>query len=46
MQQEHDFLSISFCGDSGDGIQLIGQQLMLIAALSDLEVRSLPDFPA
>ncbi len=46
MQQEHDFLVIRLCGDSGDGIQLIGEQLMMNAAISGLEVRALPDFPA
>ena len=46
MQLNHDFLVIRFCGDSGDGIQLIGQQLMMNAAMNDLEVRTLPDFPA
>lgn len=46
MQLSHDFLVIRFCGDSGDGIQLIGQQLMMNAAMNDLEVRTLPDFPA
>lgn len=46
MPQEHDLLTIRFCGDSGDGIQLIGHQLMLVAALHEYEVRSLPDFPA
>lgn len=46
MQINHDFLVIRFCGDSGDGIQLIGQQLMMNAAMNDLEVRTLPDFPA
>ena len=46
MQQEHDLLTIRFCGDSGDGIQLIGEQLMMNAALCKLEVRTLPDYPA
>lgn len=46
MQQEHDLLTIRFCGDSGDGIQLLGDQLMMNAALNQLEVRTLPDYPA
>ena len=46
MQQDHDFLVIRLCGDSGDGIQLIGEQLMMNSAISGLEVMVLPDFPA
>ena len=42
----HDTLVIRICGDSGDGIQLIGQHLMMNAAMQGLEVRTLPDFPA
>jgi 2-oxoglutarate ferredoxin oxidoreductase subunit alpha len=46
MQLDHDYLVIRLCGDSGDGIQLIGQHLMMNAAMNGLEVRTLPDFPA
>lgn len=46
MQQEHDLLTIRFCGDSGDGIQLLGDQLMMNVAMNQLEVRTLPDYPA
>ena len=46
MQQEHDLLTIRLCGDSGDGIQLIGEHLMMNAASNGLEVRTLPDYPA
>lgn len=46
MQQEHDYLVLRICGDSGDGIQLIGDQLMMNAAMSGLAVRTLPDYPA
>jgi 2-oxoglutarate ferredoxin oxidoreductase subunit alpha len=46
MQQEHDHLVLRICGDSGDGIQLIGDQLMMNAAMSGLAVRTLPDYPA
>jgi 2-oxoglutarate ferredoxin oxidoreductase subunit alpha len=46
MQQEHDLLVIRLCGDSGDGIQLIGEHLMMNAASNGLEVRTLPDYPA
>ncbi|MDP3559186.1 MAG: 2-oxoacid:acceptor oxidoreductase subunit alpha [Legionellaceae bacterium] len=37
---------IRLTGDSGDGVQIVGQQLTLTAALSGREVRTLPDFPA
>lgn len=42
----HDAIVIRITGDSGDGIQLVGEQLTLSAALSGHEVRTLPDFPA
>ena len=41
MQQDHDFLVIRLCVDFGNGIQL-----MMNSAISGLEVRALPDFPA
>lgn len=37
---------IRFTGDSGDGMQLVGEQLTITAAQSGKEVRSKPDFPA
>jgi 2-oxoglutarate/2-oxoacid ferredoxin oxidoreductase subunit alpha len=37
---------IRFAGDSGDGVQLIGEQLTITAALSGHDVRTQPDFPA
>lgn len=37
---------IRFTGDSGDGVQLLGEQLTITAALSGRDVRSLPEFPA
>jgi 2-oxoglutarate ferredoxin oxidoreductase subunit alpha len=37
---------IRFTGDSGDGVQLVGEQLTITAALSGRDVRTLPDFPA
>lgn len=42
----NDSLVIRFAGDSGDGVQLIGEQLTITAALSGRDVRTLPDFPA
>ncbi len=37
---------VRFAGDSGDGIQLQGQQFTLAQALSGHDVSTLPDFPA
>lgn len=37
---------IRLTGDSGDGIQLVGEQLTISAALTGRDVRTLPDFPA
>ena len=37
---------IRFTGDSGDGIQVIGLELTITAAIAGREVRTLPDFPA
>jgi len=37
---------IRFAGDSGDGVQLIGEQLTITAAISGHDVRTQPDFPA
>ena len=37
---------IRITGDSGDGVQLVGEQLTITAALSGRDVRTLPDFPA
>ncbi len=41
-----DSIIIRLTGDSGDGVQLIGEQLTLTAALTGRDVRTLPDFPA
>ncbi|GGI91732.1 2-oxoacid:acceptor oxidoreductase subunit alpha [Legionella impletisoli] len=37
---------IRITGDSGDGVQLVGEQLTITAALAGHDVRTLPDFPA
>ncbi len=37
---------IRIIGDSGDGVQLVGEQLTISAALTGCDVRTLPDFPA
>lgn len=41
-----DAIVIRITGDSGDGVQLIGEQLTISAALTGRDVRTLPDFPA
>nr|WP_242602131.1 2-oxoacid:acceptor oxidoreductase subunit alpha [Legionella nagasakiensis] len=41
-----DAIVIRFTGDSGDGVQLVGEQLTITAALAGHDVRTLPDFPA
>lgn len=37
---------IRLVGDSGDGVQLLGEQLTITAAQAGHEVRTLPDYPA
>ncbi|MCA0403217.1 MAG: 2-oxoacid:acceptor oxidoreductase subunit alpha [Proteobacteria bacterium] len=44
--QNHDSIVIRLTGDSGDGVQLVGEQLTITAALNGRDVRTLPDFPA
>jgi 2-oxoglutarate ferredoxin oxidoreductase subunit alpha len=41
-----DAIVIRLTGDSGDGVQLVGEQLTIAAALTGKDVRTLPDFPA
>jgi len=41
-----DAIVIRLTGDSGDGVQLLGEQLTITAALTGRDVRTLPDFPA
>lgn len=42
----NDTIVIRITGDSGDGVQLLGEQLTITAALNGRDVRSEPDFPA
>lgn len=42
----NDTIVIRLTGDSGDGVQLVGEQLTITAALTGHDVRTLPDFPA
>ncbi len=46
MNPKTDSIIIRLTGDSGDGVQLIGEQLTITAALAGRDVRTLPDFPA
>lgn len=41
-----DSIVIRIAGDSGDGVQLVGEQLTITAALQGREVQTMPDFPA
>jgi len=37
---------VRFCGDSGDGMQLVGTQMTNVSAAYGNDVKTLPDFPA
>jgi len=44
--QELESAVIRFCGDSGDGMQLIGAQFTNVSAIFGNDVSTFPDFPA
>ncbi len=44
--QELDSVTIRFCGDSGDGMQLAGTQFTNSSAILGNDISTLPDFPA
>src|SRR5205085_3120563 len=44
--REVDSVVIRFCGDSGDGMQLVGTQFTNVSAAFGNDVSTLPDFPA
>lgn len=46
MDITNEAIVIRLTGDSGDGVQLLGEQLTITAALTGRDVRTLPDFPA
>lgn len=46
MTSPTDRYVVRFAGDSGDGIQLQGQQFTIASALSGHDLATLPDFPA
>ncbi|RPI84221.1 MAG: 2-oxoglutarate ferredoxin oxidoreductase subunit alpha, partial [Planctomycetaceae bacterium] len=45
-REERDSVVIRFCGDSGDGMQLVGTQFTNVSAAFGNDVSTLPDFPA
>ncbi len=44
--QELGAVSIRFCGDSGDGMQLTGGQFTTASAIFGNDIATFPDFPA
>jgi 2-oxoglutarate ferredoxin oxidoreductase subunit alpha len=44
--QELESVTIRFCGDSGDGMQLAGTQFTNSSAILGNDISTLPDFPA
>ncbi|MBI5759620.1 MAG: 2-oxoacid:acceptor oxidoreductase subunit alpha [Planctomycetales bacterium] len=45
-REQMESVVIRFCGDSGDGMQLVGSQFMNTSAILGNDVSTLPDFPA
>ena len=45
-RKEHDTVTVRFCGDSGDGMQLAGTQFTNSSSIFGNDVATLPDFPA
>lgn len=45
-RQELDAVTIRFCGDSGDGMQLTGTQFTTTSALIGNDIATYPNFPA
>src|SRR5271166_4082719 len=44
--QELESVTVRFCGDSGDGMQLAGTQFTNASAILGNDISTLPDFPA
>ena len=44
--EQLDQVVIRFCGDSGDGMQLVGTQFTNVSAVFGNDVSTFPDFPA
>ena len=45
-REERETITIRFAGDSGDGMQLTGDQFTVTSALAGNDVSTFPDFPA
>src|SRR5262249_40419795 len=45
-RQEVDTVTIRFCGDSGDGMQLTGTEFTRASAIAGNDLQTFPDFPA
>ena len=43
---ELDEITVRFCGDSGDGMQLAGTQMTTTSAIFGNDISTMPDFPA
>jgi len=43
---EREEITVRFCGDSGDGMQLVGMQMTNTSAMFGNDVSTFPDFPA
>ena len=43
---ELDSVCVRFAGDSGDGMQLTGDQFSVVTALEGSDLSTFPDFPA
>ncbi len=41
-----DAVVVRFCGDSGDGMQIVGTQFTNVSAIFGNDISTLPDFPA
>ena len=46
LEKELESVTIRFAGDSGDGMQLTGDQFTDTSALMGNDIATLPDFPA
>ncbi len=46
VRQERETVTIRFAGDSGDGMQLTGDQFTVTSALVGNDINTFPDFPA
>jgi 2-oxoglutarate ferredoxin oxidoreductase subunit alpha len=44
--QEIDTVTIRFCGDSGDGMQLTGSEFTRASAIAGNDLQTFPDYPA